>query len=148
MSILSLKQLYLFELDNLHREISAYKQEQNLWVKRAGVNNTAGNLCLHLVGSINHFLGATLLNNGYVRNREAEFNTSNIPREQLLQSISNLKIVVAEVLDALTEDDLVKVYPFDFMGSNTTDFYLTRFLAHLSYHLGQISYHRRLIDVI
>lgn len=146
MSISTLKQLYLFELSNLDKEINAYQNEQHIWVKEAAVNNSAGNLCLHLVGSIHHFLGATLIHNGYLRKRDAEFNTSNLSKEELLTLINDVKVVVSQVFDAISEDDLAKVYPYDFMGSNTTDFYLTRFLAHLSYHLGQISYHRRLLD--
>ena len=146
MSISSLKQLYLFELDNLTKEINAYTNEENIWLKKSGINNSAGNLCLHIIGNIHHFLGATIIKNGYLRNRDEEFNLSGVPRTQLLQSIEELKQVVTQVFDSLSEGDLEKTYPFDFMGSNTTDFYLSRFLAHLSYHLGQISYHRRILE--
>ena len=34
MSISSLKQLYLFELDNLTKEINAYTNEENIWLKK------------------------------------------------------------------------------------------------------------------
>lgn len=146
MSVSSLKELYLFELDNLTKEINAYTNEENIWVKKNGINNSAGNLCLHVVGNINHFLGATIIKNGYLRNRDEEFSLNGVPKAQLLASIEALKPMVKEVFDSLQEADLDKIYPIDFMGSNTTDFYLTRFLAHLSYHVGQISYHRRILD--
>lgn len=146
MSVKTLKDLYLFELDNLRKEISAYKNEQNLWLVQAEVNNSAGNLCLHLTGNIQHFIGALIGKTDYVRNREAEFNDKHQSKADLLQEIETAMHVASTTFDKLSEDDLTSIYPIDFMGVQTTDFYLTRFLAHLSYHLGQISYHRRLLD--
>ncbi len=146
MSIKTLKDLYLFELDNLRKEISAYKNEENLWHIQAEVNNSAGNLCLHLTGNIQHFIGALIGKNGYVRNRDAEFKDKHQSKVDLLKEIEVAMQVATTTFDNMSEVDLTSIFPIDFMGVQTTDFYLTRFLAHLSYHLGQISYHRRLLD--
>ncbi len=147
MSVKSLHDLYVFELENLRREISFYKHESNLWLVHSAVNNSAGNLCLHLTGNIQHFIGAIVGKTDYVRNRDAEFNDKHQSKLDLLNEIEKATEVTQLTFDTLNEEDLTKTYPIDFMGIQTTDFYLTRFLAHLSYHLGQISYHRRLLDV-
>lgn len=147
MSVKSLHDLYVFELENLRREISLYKHESNLWLVHSAVNNSAGNLCLHLTGNIQHFIGAIVGKTDYVRNRDAEFNDKHQSKLELLNEIEKAIEVTHLTFSTLNEEDLTKTYPIDFMGIQTTDFYLTRFLAHLSYHLGQISYHRRLLDV-
>ena len=64
-----------------------------------------------------------------------------------LKLIEDLTVLLNKAFTELTDDDLNKTYPYDFMGTNTTGFYLTRFLCHLSYHLGQVNYHRRLLDI-
>ncbi len=71
----------IFERDllKLKEEISLYKDENNLWVTEKQISNAAGNLTLHLIGNLNHFIGATLGHTGYVREREKEFSTKNIP---------------------------------------------------------------------
>ncbi len=61
-----------FERDiiKLKEEIVLYKDETNLWKVENKISNSAGNLCLHLIGNLNHFIGATVGNTGYVRQRE------------------------------------------------------------------------------
>jgi hypothetical protein len=146
MQVQILKQLYSFELDNLLNEINAYSSNENLWIIDKDIKNSGGNLCLHLIGNINHFIGSVMLKNEYVRNRDAEFESKNISKQELAEMINVTKSLITNEFDKITEDDLQKTFPFDFMGKNTTGFYLTRFLCHLSYHLGQINYHRRLLD--
>jgi hypothetical protein len=142
-----LKQLYLFELENLRQEISLYKNETNIWIVDKQITNSGGNLCLHILGNLQHFIGTTLLNTGYVRNREAEFTEKNWSKETLQTKTLEVISLIHLAFEKLTDEDLLSIYPYDFMGTNTTGFYLTRFLSHLSYHLGQINYHRRLLDV-
>jgi hypothetical protein len=142
----TLQQLYNFEIENLAKEISLYSTDKNLWIIKENISNSSGNLALHIIGNLNHFIGATLLQTNYVRNREAEFGDKNLSKEFLLKLLKNAQEIVNQAFDKMTEEDLLKTYPYDFMGSNTTGFYITRFLSHLSYHLGQINYHRRLLD--
>jgi hypothetical protein len=143
----TLKQLYNFEIENLAKEINLYSNSKNLWITKENISNSGGNLALHIIGNLNHFIGATLLQTNYVRNREAEFADKNISKDILLEQLKNAQEIVNQAFDKMTEENLLKTYPYDFMGSNTTGFYITRFLCHLSYHLGQINYHRRLLDI-
>lgn len=82
------------DLDKLREEISLYKDENNLWIVKDGINNSTGNLCLHLIGNLNHFIGATLGNSGYIRTRDVEFSSKNIPRVEMIRSIEETILIV------------------------------------------------------
>jgi len=139
----------LFERDilKLKTEINLYKDEANLWLVKEGISNSAGNLCLHLLGNLNHFIGATLGNTGYVRHREDEFSLKHVLRQDLVMNIDNCILIVKESLQKLTEADLDKDFPLEKHGTIvSTTHMLLHLYAHLSYHIGQINYHRRLLD--
>ncbi|WP_185140426.1 DinB family protein [Chryseobacterium oncorhynchi] len=147
MIIESLRSLYNRDLNKLKAEIEAYQHEENLWKTDKSISNSAGNLCLHLVGNLSHFIGAQLGNTGYVRHRELEFSLKDIPKAELIEKIEATTIIVDSVLSQLPEADLRKEYPLVvFEDKMTTDFFLIHLIAHLDYHLGQINYHRRLLD--
>ena len=139
----------LFERDHqkLKTEIELYKDEDNMWIVKEGIGNSAGNLCLHLIGNLSHFIGAMLGNTGYVRHREDEFSLKNIPRQDLITNIDNCRLIVKNTLVKLTAADLEKEFPQNvFDKSINTVMMLMHLATHLTYHLGQINYHRRLLD--
>ena len=143
----ALIELFERDLQRLKTEIELYKDEDNLWVLKEGISNTAGNLCLHLLGNLNHYIGAILGNTDYVRYREDEFNLKNIPRQDLLTNIENCRLVVKTILLKLTAEDLAKEFEQKvFDRPVTTEMMLMHLTTHLTYHLGQINYHRRLLD--
>jgi uncharacterized damage-inducible protein DinB len=143
----ALKLLFSRDLAKLKTEIELYKDESRLWNTEAGIANSAGNLCLHLVGNLNHFIGATLGGTGYVRNREQEFSLKNIPCSDLAVKIDETAFVVNSTLDKLTADTLESEYPLLLADQKViTKHFLLHLAGHLSYHLGQINYHRRLLD--
>ena len=146
MNTASLIEIFDRDLNKLITEINLYKDEERLWIIKDGIGNSAGNLCLHLIGNLNHFIGAILGNTGYVREREKEFSLKNIPRKELIQSIENTITVVKESLSKLTVTDFEKLFPLEVFGKPlTTGFMLLHLTTHLAYHLGQINYHRRLL---
>ncbi|WP_185144679.1 DinB family protein [Chryseobacterium phosphatilyticum] len=143
----SLRSLFNRDLNKLKTEIEAYQKEENLWKIDKSIANSAGNLSLHLVGNINHFIGAQLGNTGYVRNRDLEFSLKDIPRTELIEKIEATVAMIDSVLPQLSEENLKKEYPLVvFENKMTTDYFLIHLVAHLDYHLGQINYHRRLLD--
>ncbi len=143
----SLTELFTRDLTKLKDEINAYSDESKLWVTAKEINNSAGNLCLHLTGNLKHFLGATLGNTGFVRDRDAEFRQKNVERAELVKGIDEAIEVVTNTLASLDEQDLAKPYPIDFFKkAGSTAFYLLHISTHLNYHLGQINYHRRLLS--
>jgi uncharacterized damage-inducible protein DinB len=138
----------LFEenLNKLSEEINAYPDDASLWVTKEGINNSGGNLCLHLTGNLQHFLGAVLNESGYVRNRDAEFKVKNIVKAKLLNEIENAKTAVKDTLEQISKKTLDKDYPLPINGEMiNTEYFLVHLLAHLTYHTGQINYHRRLL---
>lgn len=146
MTAASFQEIYGRGFDKLYAELSAYTDEQTLWEVAPGTSNSAGNLCLHLLGNINHFIGAQLGHTGYVREREREFSDKNIPRETLLADLRSTQETALRVLDTLTEDDLRKTYPVETaIGPRDTAYMLVFFSIHFEYHLGQINYHRRIL---
>ena len=147
MVIESLKTLFNRDLNKLKIEIESYQNENAIWVIDKNISNSAGNLCLHLMGNINTYIGARLGNTGYIRNRPLEFSLKDIPSAELISKIENTILMVNEIFDSLTETDLETIYPeIVFEKEMTTGFFLIHLATHLSYHLGQINYHRRLLD--
>lgn len=142
----SLLQIFERDLNKLKDEISFYKDEKSLWIVKNEISNSAGNLCLHLLGNLNHFIGTALGKTGYVRNRENEFAAKNISREELVIEIEKTILVVTKTLNNLSSEDFEKDFPVQKHGEIVkTDFMLLHLLTHFNYHLGQINYHRRLI---
>ena len=148
MLIETLKSLFDRDLNKLCTEIELYRNEENIWKIDKEISNSAGNLCLHLIRNINNFIGAQIGKTNYVRHRELEFSLKNIPTSELLENIKKTKTIVAASLDMLTPEDLEKEYPLVvFENKMTTEYFLIHLATHLTYHLGQINYHRRLLDL-
>lgn len=143
----TLIKLFKRDLNALKTEVNSYKDEKNLWIVTKDISNSSGNLCLHLIGNLNHFIGATLGNSGYVRQRDLEFSLKDIPKSELIMQINDTIDVVEKILSDLTEEDLQKEYKRRvFEDTMTTAYFLVHLSMHLAYHLGQINYHRRLLD--
>lgn len=143
----TLIKLFKRDLLKLKTEIQLYKDEANLWLVHTDITNSAGNLSLHLVGNLNAYLGAELGQSGYIRQRDKEFSLKNVPRIELLKMIDETIVVVQNVLTNLSDEDLNKEYPMDvFKEKMSTGYFLMHLSTHLAFHLGQINYHRRLLD--
>lgn len=143
----TLKTLFNRDLNKLKSEIESYQNESSIWVIDKNISNSAGNLCLHLIGNLNTYIGAEIGKTGYIRNRPLEFSLKDIPKSELIQKIEDTISVVNNALDNLTEADLEAIYPqIVFEKEMTTGFFLIHLSTHLAYHLGQINYHRRLLD--
>lgn len=143
----NLSQLFERDLGNLKKEIEAYTNENDLWRIEGNILNSGGNLCLHLIGNLKHFIGKTLGNIPYERKRDREFSDKNIPRNEMLTAIDETIAAVKSALENLPDDDLEKIFPIKvFENEMTTEVFLLHLYAHLSYHLGQINYHRRLLN--
>ena len=142
----NLIKLFTRDLNKLKEEINLYTEEEKIWAVKEGISNSGGNLCLHLCGNLQHFIGAVLGNSGYIRNRDAEFKLKNIVRTKLVDEIDATLSIVNDTLEQVSKKDLDKVYPQQVFGEPmTTEYFLLHLTGHLNYHLGQINYHRRLI---
>jgi hypothetical protein len=141
------KKLYIDFLNALKNEISLYKNEENIWKIVGDITNTPGNLCLHLSGNLKHFYGAIIGNTGYVRERDLEFSRKNVSRDDLIKEVDDTISMIEKIFNGLTLEDINRIYPDDKFGENVTyGFVFSRLISHLSYHIGQINYHRRILD--
>lgn len=148
MTIEILKSLYNRDLNKLKIEIESYQNEESLWKIDKNISNSGGNLCLHLLGNLNTYIGAELGKTGYIRQRDLEFSLKDIPKTELLEKLETLIEIVDSTLEKLSDEDLKKDYPQESLGYKmTTEYFLIHLLSHLNYHLGQINYHRRLLDI-
>ncbi|MEJ7737124.1 MAG: DinB family protein [Chitinophagaceae bacterium] len=141
--------ILLFEkdLNKLIDELKLYTDEGVIWKTEGAIQNSGGNLCLHITGNLQHYIGAVLGDSGYVRNRNAEFTLKNIPRLKLLEGIQDTKTVVRDTLEQISKKELEKVYPQQVLDEPvTTEYFLLHLINHMNYHLGQINYHRRLVS--
>lgn len=144
----SLRKIYRRDLSKLKSEIEAYQSTTAMWVAQDGISNSGGNLCLHLVGNLKTFIGHELGGFNYVRDREFEFAGKNVPKEDLLKQVEETIEIVDQSLAKLTGTDLSQEYGL-VLGpeKNTIEALLFHLVSHLAYHLGQINYHRRMLDV-
>jgi len=143
----TLKSLFTRDLNKLKLEIESYKNETTIWHIEKEIANSAGNLTLHLIGNLNTYIGSEIGKSGYIRNRDLEFSLKNIPRAELILKIEATLKIVEQALDTITDGQLHSEYPLlVFKEKTSTEFFLVHLATHLAYHLGQINYHRRLLD--
>jgi len=135
------------DLNKLINEIELYKNEENIWRLEKNISNSAGNLALHLIGNLNTFIGKEIGKTNYVRDRELEFSQKNVPRKELIENINDTIQMVRDSLLHLRPEELKADYPIlKFSEITTTEYLLVHLAMHLTYHLGQINYHRRLLE--
>lgn len=146
MLVQNLSNFFERDLNKLVEEIQQYDDEYDIWITTSGINNSGGNLCLHLIGNLNHFIGAVLGNTGYIRHRDDEFSLKNVLRDDLILNIKNCILIVKSTFAKLTDADLEKDFPLEKHGEVVSiEHMLLHLFGHLNYHLGQINYHRRMI---
>ncbi len=143
----ALTQLFNRDLDKLIVEIQNFDRQENLWKVKGNITNSAGNLCLHLIGNLNYFIGTIIGNTGYTRDRESEFKDKNIDREVLVKMILETKSGIINSLETINSDKSKDNYPINVFGEEmTNEFFLIHLISHLNYHLGQINYLRRFLE--
>ncbi|GAA4406470.1 hypothetical protein GCM10023187_25950 [Nibrella viscosa] len=139
--------IYERDLDRLQAEIDAFQEESHVWQTTGSIKNSAGNLCLHLVGNLNTYIGKNIGGHPYSRDRDAEFSLTGIPKQELLAQVEQTKAIVTTTLRSMDAATLDEIYPEAVFGySMKTGFFLLHLAAHLSYHLGQINYIRRVFE--
>ena len=138
---------YERDIRKLIEEVSLFRNEEDLWRTQGSVKNASGNLVLHIIGGLNHFIGATLAQTGYVRNRDQEFISKGVERKDLVAQLEELILMINETVNTLTREEMEAEFPLFFDKPKTsTSYVLVQLLAHLNYHLGQVNYFRRIFE--
>ena len=143
----SVNKLLERDLSKLETEINLYPNEESIWIIDKEIKNSAGNLCLHLCGNLQNYIGAILGKTGYVRNRDYEFSAKGVSRAELLKQIQQTKTAIKSTFESLDPAVINKEYEQQVLGyPKTTMYFLIHLTAHFEYHLGQVNYHRRLLS--
>ena len=142
-----LANFYERDIRKLIEEVNLFRNEEDLWRTQGSVKNPGGNLVLHIIGGLNHFIGATLAQTGYVRNRDQEFISKGVERKDLAAQLEKLIPMINETVNTLTREEMEAEFPLFFDKPKTsTSYVLVQLLAHLNYHLGQVNYLRRIFE--
>ncbi len=142
------KMALLGELEQLRdavRELAEPLSEQDLWRKPVEPGNSVGHLVLHLVGNLNHFVGAQLGGTGYVREREREFTETQPPSKMaVLERLDETVAMVRRVVEGLSTERLTAPHPEKRFGPVYAA--LLHLVVHFALHRGQMSYIVRLVE--
>ncbi len=133
------------DLASLAEQIATYEDEADLWRLVPGVGNSAGTLALHVAGNIQALVGAALGGTGYVRDRDAEFSRRDVPRAEILAELEAAQAALRAGLEGLDDAAMAGDYPIEVGGTHATGQMAVHLATHLTYHLGQIDYHRRIL---
>ena len=136
------------DLGRLAEQLGGYPDEKDLWIVGGTTKNSAGTLALHMVGNLEHFIGSVLGGTGYVRDREAEFGDRDVPRDEIQGRIAACRTTMTDTLGAMDDAAILAPYPGESprgLGEESAHTFLLHLTAHLSWHLGQIDYHRRMV---
>jgi hypothetical protein len=136
------------DLDSLSGQIAGYPDDRSLWRVGGTILNSAGTLALHMVGNLEHYVGAVLGGSDYVRDRHREFSERDVSREEILSMVSHCQETVVATLTSLADEELLAPYPGALppsMKGASTHLFLLHLSGHFLWHLGQVDYHRRLL---
>lgn len=112
--------------------------DEQLWWRPNEGANSAGNLVLHVTGSLNHYLNHNLGGSDYVRDRPAEFRERGpVPREALLEGFESMIARAAVTFENIDSERLsspsAEPERYQTMLED-----LLAMVTHISTHAGQI----------
>jgi hypothetical protein len=140
------RRLLVRELQAFAREVELFPDDESLFRTAPGVTNSAGNLALHVCGNLQHFVGAVLGGTGYVRNRDLEFRARSGRRADIARDLHHTAAVVTKTLDELAPEAVERPYPQPVADLQLPcRLFLIHLAVHLSFHLGQAGYLRRIV---
>jgi uncharacterized damage-inducible protein DinB len=137
--------LFARDIERLIQELRAFPDTAAIWQTAPGVSNSAGTLALHLEGNLREYIGRQLGEIPYSRQRPLEFSTRDVAQAELIARLEAVKASIPRVIRELSDSQLAANFPEPVLGKPMkTRQFLAHLLAHLSYHLGQVDYLRRI----
>ncbi len=124
--------------------------EEHLWSKAGGIPNAIGTLVRHLTGSLNHYFGAGVLGNGYVRDRDREFIEGDVPKEKMLADLRAAVEVTRKAAEQVTDEQLQR-HPYhtpDGEEYQSLAYHATRLAMHFALHYGQADYAKNCVEEV
>jgi hypothetical protein len=143
----SIREIILRDVQALIGEIESC-EEYKLWSTLPGVTNSCATLALHLCGNLRHFIGSVLANDGYQREREAEFAVTGQSKREIIHIIRITMIALDQAFDEVKPEKLLEEMPQSppHHKGKSKAFFLMQLSCHLSRHTGQLNYLRRILN--
>jgi hypothetical protein len=126
--------------DGLLELIESLSEDQ-LWSKAGNIPNSIGTLTRHLTGNLNHYFGAGILKNGYVRQRDREFSETGLAKAQVISDLQAAVKVAERAVEAVDEERLTQPYTAP-SGEEyeSLAYHIVRMTTHFALHCGQADY--------
>ena len=93
--------------------------EAHLWATICDHPNPIGTLARHITGNLNHYFGAGIMNNGYVRQRDVEFTERGLAKQQVIDELRAAVNVVEQSVAAVDIEKLDR--PYNSLGGEAYD---------------------------
>lgn len=129
---------YLSEyLDKMGLACADFDDDQ-IWARASAHANSIGNLLLHLGGNLSLWIGVTLGDRDFVRDRPAEFAADRTDSGEELfarleEVVADCQTIIAGLdADALSRQHIVQGYAVSGLGA------LLHAVEHMGYHTGQV----------
>lgn len=133
---------YLDSAQRVHT-LSDTMSEEQFWTRPFPYGNSFGHLTLHIIGNLNHFIGAMIANSKYVRDREREFNDDTRPsKEAVLRELDQAVALAVETIKTQTDEDWSINIDANVSAGFVKDRFsvLLRSATHFHHHVGQMIY--------
>jgi uncharacterized damage-inducible protein DinB len=119
--------------------------DEQVWWRPNSASNSVGNLLLHLNGNVRQWLVASFQRVEDRRDRPREFaERQQIPASVLLEGLSTTMQEAANVLDRITETDLLETFQIQGYTVSGLDA-VYQVVEHFGMHYGQIVYVTKLL---
>lgn len=116
---------------------------ERIWERPNAHLASLGNLVLHLCGNVGQWVNSTLGGQADLRERDLEFQQTDIPKDELLKTLGKVLAEARLVIRGLSDEQITRTYRVQgFQESGTA--ILVHVTEHFSYHTGQISLHAKL----
>lgn len=139
-----IKAFYVRDLNILAGQIEQMNDE-HLWKTMPGITNSCGVLAQHIIGNLNHYIGAKLGGTDYIRNRDREFTQTGISAGKLVEEINETISVIENALNTIDESRMAEPSSLYESEGHTNGEMLIHLYGHFNYHLGQVNYLRRVL---
>ena len=136
-----LSDYYAMVREQTHHWVDPLSDEQ-LWQRPFAHGNTVGHVLLHMTGNLSYYIGARIAGNGYVRDRDREFNEPEPkPKAEVLAAFDRaIAMVIAAIADQSAED-WMQPYSAVREPEATERFAIfLRCAGHAYHHVGQLIY--------
>jgi len=127
--------------DETHRWVDPLSDEQ-LWQLPFAHGNSVGHLLLHMTGNLNHYIGARVAEDGYVRDRNREFTErEHKSKQELLAAFDRAIAMVEDTIRKQAAEDWLKPYSAELEPDVNERFHIfLRCAGHAYHHVGQLIY--------